>query len=95
MRYLIRTIAVTLVGCATQAAATEAAALRHAANIAVAQDAGYRVVSDGSRTKFCPTLAPTGSHITSCLTETEWEHEQMWVWRLPNPYLLAPPVYIR
>ncbi len=97
MRYIITTIAVTLIGCATPAAATDAAALRHAANIAEAQDAGYRVVSDSGRTLFCPTVPPTGSHIAACLTETEWEHEQMWVWQLPkqNADLLVPPINIR
>jgi hypothetical protein len=84
MRYLITTIAVTLIGCATQAAAADTPALRHAANIAAAQDAGYRVISDSGRMLFCPTVAPTGSHIAACLTETEWEHEQMWVSRGPS-----------
>ena len=47
---------------------------RHAANIAAAESAGYRVITAGDRTIFCPTGPPTGSHIGSmCLSEREWE----------------------
>jgi len=47
---------------------------RHAANIAAAQSAGYRVITAADRTIFCPTAPQTGSHIGSmCLSESEWE----------------------
>jgi len=47
---------------------------RHAANIAAAEASGYRVITAGDRTIFCPTAPPTGSHIgATCLNESEWE----------------------
>jgi hypothetical protein len=73
MRYLwTAIIAVTVVGCATQPAAKETSAQRHAANIAATEHAGYRVVNHKGQTLFCATKAPTAS--------TEWEHQQLWVW---------------
>ena len=92
MRYLLTMIiAVAVIGCATQPPAKEAAARRHAANIAAAEDAGYKVISKNDRTMFCPTAAPMGSHIAVCLTETQWEYEQMsaWNWKVLN----APASY--
>ena len=47
---------------------------RHAANVAAAQAAGYRVITAADRTIFCPSAPQTGSHIGSmCLSESEWE----------------------
>ncbi len=95
MRYLLTTIiAVTVVGCATQPPTNEAAARRHAANIAAAEDAGYKVISKNDRTMFCPTQAPMGSHIAVCLTESGWEYEQMGAfnWKVlnsPAPYTVT------
>ena len=95
MRYLMMTIiAVTVAGCATQPPTQEAAARRHAANIAAAKDAGYTVVARNDRTMFCPTQAPIGSHLTTCLTEREWEQEQASVynWKAfsaPQPFTIA------
>jgi hypothetical protein len=60
------------------------AARRHAANIAAAQEADYRVIDKSGRTLFCSNQAPTGSHIApGCLTEREWEQRQSTVFRLP------------
>lgn len=95
MRYLLMmTIAVTVVGCATQPATKEAAARRHAANIAAAEDAGCKVISKNGQTMFCPTQARMGSHIAVCLTESEWEQEQMgafnWkVFNAPDPFTVT------
>ena len=95
MRYFMMTIiAVTAAGCATQSPPQEAAARRHAANIAAAQEAGYAVVARNDRTMFCPTHAPIGSHLMTCLTEREWEQEQASVynWKAfsaPQPFTVA------
>jgi hypothetical protein len=83
-----------VVGCTTQPATKEAAARRHAANIAAAEDAGYKVISKNDQTMFCPTQAPMGSHIAICLTESEWEQEQMGAfnWKVlnsPTPYTVT------
>ena len=95
MRYLMMTIiAVTVAGCATQPPTREAAARRHAANVAAARDAGYMVVARNDRTMFCPTQAPIGSHLMTCLTEREWESEQasVYTWKVlstPEPFTIA------
>jgi hypothetical protein len=68
--------AVTVAGCATQPPAQDAVARRHAANIAAATGAGYKVIIKNDQTMFCPSQAPTGSHLATCLTEREWEMEQ-------------------
>jgi len=66
-------LALLAAGCAGTPAAPRTPE-RHAANIAAAQSAGYRVLTAGDRTIFCPTAPPTGSHIGSmCLSESEWE----------------------
>jgi len=60
-------------GCAAQPSAPRTPE-RHAANIAAAELAGYKVIRYGDRAVFCPTTPPTGSHIGStCLSESEWE----------------------
>jgi len=65
--------AVVAAGCASTPA-TPRTPERHAANIAAAEKAGYKVVRYGDRAVFCPTAPPTGSHIGSqCLSESEWE----------------------
>src|SRR5262249_214169 len=70
-----------LVGCAAQPRGADMPAQRHAANVAAAQDLGYRVVSKDGHTLFCSTQAPTGSHVApGCLTEHQWEHRQLRVW---------------
>jgi len=95
MRYVTMiVIAATVVGCATQPATKEALARRHAANVAAAEDAGYKVTSRNGRTMFCPAGAPIGSHIAICLTESEWEQEQMgafnWkVFNAPTPFTVT------
>jgi hypothetical protein len=62
---------------------------RHAANIAAAQAAGYRVITASNRTIFCPTAPPTGSHIGSmCLSESEWEAQ------LGAPQAPSPSVHV-
>ena len=73
MRLFLALIAVLAGGCAAQPAPhiTEA---QHASNVAVAERAGYKVVSKGDRTLFCPTASATGSHMARvCLTETDFE----------------------
>ena len=74
MRLVLVIMAVTVAGCAAQPPAPPRTAARHAANIAAAEQAGYKVVSNGDRTLFCPTASPTGSHMApDCVTETQWE----------------------
>src|SRR5215469_8682543 len=71
--YYLIIVALLAAGCAGTPA-TPRTPERHAANIAAAQSAGYRVITAGERTIFCPTTPPTGSHIGSmCLSESEWE----------------------
>jgi hypothetical protein len=76
MRYLITgVIAVAVVGCASQPASQEAAAARrHAANIAAAADAGYKVNSVLPHTSLnrlayrdLPDRAPMGAGAGVCL----------------------------
>ena len=74
MRSALVILAVILAGCAAQAPAVPRTAAQHAANVAAAEQAGYKVVSSGDRSLFCPTASPTGSHMgPSCMTETQWE----------------------
>src|SRR5207248_9323225 len=74
VRLVLVIMAVTVAGCAAQPPAPPRTAGRHAANIAAAEQAGYKVVSNGDRTLFCPTASPTGSHMApDCGTETQWE----------------------
>ena len=96
MRYLITAvIAVAVVGCASQPPSQEAAAAhRHAANIAAAADAGYKVTVKNDQTLFCPIRAPIGSRIATCLTERQWELEQasVFYWKAfsaPEPFTVA------
>jgi hypothetical protein len=73
VRWLWAVTVVAVTGCATQAAAPITAE-QHAANVAAAQQAGYKVVAKGDHTLFCPTAAPTGSHMgPTCITEREFE----------------------
>lgn len=63
-----------LAGCATQVPTQKTSAEKHAANIAAAQEAGYKVVTHGERTIFCPTASPTGSHMApTCISESQFE----------------------
>jgi len=69
--WVMMTLAVA--GCAAQGHAPISAE-RHAANVAAAEQAGYKVVAKGDRTLFCPTAAPTGSHMgPTCITERDFE----------------------
>jgi len=71
-------------GCAAQPAPPRTPE-RHAANIAAAEAAGYKVVKYGDRAIFCPTAPPTGSHIgATCLSESEWE-AQTGLPKTPSP----------
>jgi hypothetical protein len=66
-------MAVLAAGCASQPAPqiTEA---RHAANIAAAEQAGYRIVHKGDRTMFCNTASTTGSHMApTCMSESQFQ----------------------
>ena len=95
MRYLMMTIvAVTVAGCAALPPTQETMARRHAANIAAAANAGYQVITRNDRTMFCPSQAPTGSHLATCLTESQWEQEQLaafnWkVFSTPEPFTVV------
>lgn len=88
MRTLILGLAALLAaGCA--GTPTPRTPERHAANIAGAQSAGYRVLTAGGRTIFCPTAPQTGSHIGSmCLSESEWEAQ------LGAPASLSPTMHV-
>ena len=73
MRVSLVCLTLALVACATQPV-TPRTPEKHAANVAAAQAAGYRVVQNGERTSFCPTLAATGSHMqASCVSESQFE----------------------
>jgi hypothetical protein len=76
-------IAVTTAACATQPPTREAAARRHAANIAAAEKSGYQVINDAKgQTLFCAREATdthVASHIATCLTELQWEQQQLWL----------------
>lgn len=83
MRILSLIVTVTLVGCATQPNASQVTSTRHAANIAAAEKAGYRVVDAvGGQTQFCASAPAVGSHILPlCLTEAKWEQQQLRMWQ--------------
>lgn len=84
MRLLAVGAALMLAGCAAGPTSPEAGARRHADNLAAAREAGYRVVVKSGQTMYCTTQAPTGSHVApGCLTERQWEQQQLTVWRLP------------
>ena len=81
---LVVVVALLAAGCASQPSVPRTPE-RHAANIAAAQAAGYRVISTSDRTIFCPTTPPTGTHIGSmCVSESEWE-AQMGLPKTPSP----------
>jgi hypothetical protein len=84
MRYLIIMIAAVTAGaCATQSPTKEAAARSHAANVVAAEKSGYKVINnDKGQTLFCATEATethVASHIATCVTETQWEQQQLWL----------------
>ena len=82
-------IAVTVAGCAAQVPAPPRTAARHAANVAAAERAGYKVVSNADRSLFCPTASPTGSHMApGCMTETQWEG------LLGTPHEVSPDAHL-
>ena len=61
-------------GCAAQRPAQVITPEQHAANIAAAQQAGFKVVSSVDRTLFCATAPDTGSHMApACISEAEWQ----------------------
>jgi hypothetical protein len=77
--------ALVLAGGCAGTPATPRTPERHAANVAAAEAAGYRVITASGRSVFCPTAPPTGSHIGSqCLSESEWE-AQLGVPKAPSP----------
>jgi hypothetical protein len=64
----------SVAACASRGPAVPRTPEEHAANIAAAEQAGFRVVTRNDRTLFCPSAPPTGSHMgASCMTEPEWE----------------------
>jgi hypothetical protein len=67
-------VASGLSGCAARVSGPARTPEQHAANIAAAQRAGYKVITTGDRTTFCPTASPTGSHMApTCMTERQFE----------------------
>jgi hypothetical protein len=73
VRFFVGLTAVIAAGCAAQPAPQRSEAT-HAANVAAAERAGYRVVTKNDRTLFCPTASTTGSHMGRiCMTETDFE----------------------
>jgi hypothetical protein len=73
VRLFIGFISVIAAACSTQPAAPRTEA-QHASNVAAAERAGYKVVTKGDRTLFCPTASATGSHMGRvCMTETDFE----------------------
>ena len=73
MRLSVCIIVLTVAGCAAQPA-PQISEAQHAANVAAAERAGYKVVRKGNRTSFCPIASLTGSHMAPvCLTESEFE----------------------
>ena len=81
VRWVFVMAAATVAGCVTHLSEPWVAADRHAANIAAAEDAGYKVVANNGRTLFCATEVATGSHIMPCITESEWERAQQRGWQ--------------
>lgn len=83
-RVTLMVLALALAGCAAQPRGPAAEAARHTANVAAAQESGYRIVSKNGQTLFCSSQPPIGSHIApGCLTERQWEQRQLWVWSGP------------
>jgi hypothetical protein len=81
-------VALLAAGCAGTLAAPRTPE-RHAANIAAAESSGYRVITAGDRTIFCPRDPKTGSHMQSlCLSESEWEAA------LGEPANISPTVHV-
>jgi len=85
MRLVTLVVAVAFAaGCASTPAPPRSPE-RHAANIAAAETAGYKVIHYGDRAVFCPSTPPTGTHIGSmCLSESEWE-AQLRLPQAPSP----------
>ena len=74
MRVTVLILVTILASCTAPAPKTPRTPERHAANLAAASQAGYRVVTNGERTTFCPIALPTGSHMAaSCLSESQFE----------------------
>jgi hypothetical protein len=74
MRWFWMIMMVVVAGCAAEAPAPQISAQQHAANVAAAERAGYKIVAKGDRTLFCPTASPTGSHMgPTCITESDFE----------------------
>jgi hypothetical protein len=77
---VLATLAVTaaLAGCAgtpPKAAPDERQVKVDESNIAEAQRAGYKIVTQNGKPMYCRRDLNTGSHVrysTSCLTEEEW-----------------------
>ena len=88
MRLSVALMAVLAAGCASKPA-PPIPAERHAANLAAADKAGYKVINKGDRTLFCPTAPVTGSHMAPvCLTEQEFQS------MLGPPRNISPEVHV-
>jgi hypothetical protein len=89
MRIVTLVVAVVFAGGCASTPAPPRTPERHAANIAAAESAGYRVIRYGDRAVFCPTTPPTGTHIGSmCLSESEWEAQ------MGKPQAASPSVHV-
>ena len=82
MKCALLIVTAALAGCATASPGPQTLARRHADNLAAAAKEGYQIVDRSGQTVFCPTRPSTGSHVVAgCLTETQWEKRELWVWR--------------
>ena len=79
MRFSVMLAVIALTGCAAQAP-KEPPAVRQekldASNIVEAQKAGYKIVDENGKKRYCKRDLNTGSHVrytTTCLTEEEWQ----------------------
>ncbi|HEY7963305.1 MAG TPA: hypothetical protein VID49_04265 [Steroidobacteraceae bacterium] len=67
-------LSLSLIACAATAPKVPRTPEQHAANLTAAQQAGYKVVVNGERTTFCPSMQPTGSHMAAtCISESQFE----------------------
>ena len=87
MRLFLALILGVIAGCAAEPVARPPE--RHAANLAAAQAAGFRVITKNDRSIFCPGAPATGTHMApACMTETEFES------LLGPPHSMSPAAHV-
>jgi hypothetical protein len=88
VRLSLALIAVLAAGCASQPA-PRITPERHAANVAAAQSGGFKIITKGDRSIFCPGAAATGTHMApTCMTEAEFES------LLGPPHSMTPAAHV-